>query len=526
MDASQFLPPQQIKNFTYEYKHCDGSNRSFSFPISIPLAYETINELAHRIAAERMDSLMIALDAHLGIRKELKIFYETQKQQILDDDDEKLLNSARMGATDIDAIVQSIDKNYKEEVLDYATKVGPSDDEIFAQSFHRLVHSSSLMDILKKEQRYAKIIIEMNRHRDQEISSLISEQQNEMDAKIEQLDIDTTSEDINNLLSRHYSRQNLVQKRWESEIDAKIGHQKNEYRNWIVQRLSEKMFSPEQRSPSIDLSNEDDTDGVDPSSMFSFQVPAMEESFTIYLGSQLKHMHNIRLMAANVYDFCNLLHMSESISGPNIALSLYSSSLSGVVVLTPSGQVKANPEILRNASMSTEFHFDQINKQIDEIQSDLQRTTDRSPAKLKAGDFFITRHSNLSQTNVVFHLISDEASNSPEEINSRHSVILGLRNILKTASRYDVTNIAIPALLRHEMSEDMTVPWCMRRAELVFKCTKGFMIESASWGGSEINTLQLVLPRDISEELFGVLANMVPHVFRLSNVKIFSATNN
>lgn len=98
---------------------------------------------------------------------------------------------------------------------------------------------------------------------------------------------------------------------------------------------------------------------------------------------------------------------------------------------------------------------------------------------------------------------------SPDEINSRHPVILGLRNILKTASKYDVTSLTIPALLRHEMCEvnlfyfhskenfilksffefflkDMTIPWCVRRAELIFKCAKGFMIESASWGGAEI----------------------------------------
>lgn len=65
----------------------------------------------------------------------------------------------------------------------------------------------------------------------------------------------------------------------------------------------------------------------------------------------------------------------------------------------------------------------------------------------------MTKHSNLSQSHIIFHLISDESFNSPSEINSRHPVILGLRNILKTASRHDVTTLTIPALLRHEMSE-------------------------------------------------------------------------
>jgi Uncharacterised conserved protein (DUF2362) len=41
----------------------------------------------------------------------------------------------------------------------------------------------------------------------------------------------------------------------------------------------------------------------------------------------------------------------------------------------------------------------------------------------------------------------------------------------------------------------MTVVWCAKRAELVFKCIKGFMIETASWGGSELKTIQFVVPK-------------------------------
>lgn len=501
------------KPFIYNYTNYDGESKTLSYAVAILDERNTI-EVAHRIVAEKMDPMMTMLDAHQSLHSEVAEMVAKQKENYLCDADESLLNAARMGAIDIDAIVRNIDNRYKDEVLEYATKIGPTDEEIFAQSFHRLVHSSHLLEILLKEQSYARTIIEMNRMRNHEVSRLIAEQQDEMEAKIDQLDAGITSEDINKLLSQHYTRQNLVQKKWESELEAKIGHQKSEYRNWIVSLL-QCLYQSDIPTPTIQ--NRPD--------MFALQVPEMEESFTIYLGSQLKHMHNVRLVAANIYDFCNLLHLNESISGPNIALGVYSSSLTAVVVLTPSGAVKPNEDITRNAAMSTEFHFDQISTQIDNVQAELNRLEDRPNKKLKPGDFFITRHSNLSQTHVIFHLISDEASNSPEEINSRHPVILGLRNVLKTASRYDVTSISIPALLRHEMSEDMTVPWCTRRAELVFKCAKGFMIESATWGGSELSTLQLVLPRDISEELFSALSGMVPHVFRLANAKVLIGSN-
>lgn len=75
------------------------------------------------------------------------------------------------------------------------------------------------------------------------------------------------------------------------------------------------------------------------------------------------------------------------------------------------------------------------------------------------------------QVHVVFHLVCDDSVRSAD-INSRHPVLLGLRHILRTAVVSDITTLTIPVLLVHELSEEMTVPWCLRRAELVFKCVK------------------------------------------------------
>lgn len=36
------------------------------------------------------------------------------------------------------------------------------------------------------------------------------------------------------------------------------------------------------------------------------EPPILEESFTIHLGSQLKQMHNIRILSANVMDLCDI----------------------------------------------------------------------------------------------------------------------------------------------------------------------------------------------------------------------------
>ena len=44
-----------------------------------------------------------------------------------------------------------------------------------------------------------------------------------------------------------------------------------------------------------------------------------------------------------------------------------------------------------------------------------------------------------------------------------------------------MTTLTLPLLLTHDMSEEMTVAWCMKRAELVLKCVKGFMMEVSKY---------------------------------------------
>jgi hypothetical protein len=111
------------------------------------------------------------------------------------------------------------------------------------------------------------------------------------------------------------------------------------------------------------------------------------------------------------------------------------------------------------------------------------------------GDFYTTRHSNLSEVHVVFHLVADDSLRSlASDISSRHPVIMGIRNVLKACFRYDVNTLTLPLLLVHEMSEEMTIPWCMKRAELVLKCVKGFMMELAMWSNQGSRTIQFLVP--------------------------------
>uniref|UniRef100_A0A1B0A634 Uncharacterized protein n=1 Tax=Glossina pallidipes TaxID=7398 RepID=A0A1B0A634_GLOPL len=67
---------------------------------------------------------------------------------------------------------------------------------------------------------------------------------------------------------------------------------------------------------------------------------------------------NNEFSKADIYDNMHLL-LYPILNEMNMALVLYSSSLCGVVVLAPSIQAQVNKDIIKNANMSTEFHFDQ-----------------------------------------------------------------------------------------------------------------------------------------------------------------------
>lgn len=238
----------------------------------------------------------------LAIIKALRSFIMTENQKFYDETSDILLGKLLEDENfDVESVVNNIERRYKEELLQFADRVGPTDEDIFAQSFHRLVHSSSLEEILRKERDYAKVIAQITAQMENEVDALNNSQQEEMESTVQQLDITTTTEDVNKLLAEQYSIQSYVRKRFESELEAKRGHQRNEYRQWITSQVSElfQMTTP----VTTPLGNR--------SSMFITQQPSMEESFTIHLGSQLKHMHNIRILSANINDLCSPLHDDE-----------------------------------------------------------------------------------------------------------------------------------------------------------------------------------------------------------------------
>ncbi|RKO91274.1 hypothetical protein BDK51DRAFT_27427, partial [Blyttiomyces helicus] len=108
--------------------------------------------------------------------------------------------------------------------------------------------------------------------------------------------------------------------------------------------------------------------------------PELSEAFTIYFGTQVRTMYNLRLQVSDLQSVFNppTDAAQEMAYRAQTASSIYSQSLSGVVVLlTPKDFAKysrnrsCNHVFIRRCKRSTEFHFDSVETQLKRIEAEL-----------------------------------------------------------------------------------------------------------------------------------------------------------
>uniref|UniRef100_A0A914GRK0 Uncharacterized protein n=1 Tax=Globodera rostochiensis TaxID=31243 RepID=A0A914GRK0_GLORO len=365
------------------------------------------------------------------------------------------------------------------------------------------------------------------------------------------------------------------------------------------------------------------------------------ESFTIYIGAQLKTMHNARILTSD--RLVDLMMLNNDASGGigigimtsaastvegmeleradnigtagmtattlchsqrlQLLMNLYRRDLACAILIVggcdPLWHVKERTNFAQLCEQSVELHFESLERQLMKIEQDVrsanrdrraacqrrrqqQRCRDEngggggggggsattaavstaSPSasmpllltaydddlvmhtahgqqngdnfgdenSLRPGDVYVTCHSNLSAVQVVFHVVGDRLL-AEQDISSRHPCIGALRNVIRLAPLSAVHHITLPLLLVEHMSETMTMSWCLSRAELVFKCLKGFLMEVCSTSGVSIAggggavtasgnaagtphfNINFVLPSAISPTLFQELVELFSSIF-------------
>ncbi|XP_064478550.1 protein C12orf4 homolog [Ornithodoros turicata] len=538
------MPPAVEAEFLWEQTF-NAKKFDVKYKVSIPsdvsvkeIVYQIMND--HNLPCYVEDDLTESLSKF--IERETGSYYDQSATDAI----EKFQRDG-----DVESLAQRWGKAFREEHLRYATREEETVESKFSAMYHTLIHSPALDTILSLEHAYALAVGELVRGRDDTLAKLQARQTAEMERCVQQVGMGLTDQDINGIAARHFDENQTVMAQLDSKIDDLKCTQKREFREWIrtvyedyTSSKGGRGFGERMRAATKSFIGHDGEDWAPPPFRLS-------ESFTIHLGSQLKVMHNLRLLSADVLDLCRHTTNKMGLPAPqrlHIAMSLYSNSLCGLVLMVDNrinSYVGIKRQFAAICHQSTELHFPDVDQQLENIRNKAREAaeiraasllgsessssqssrrssfsghdhTNSSSPTLQAGDFYVTHHSNLSEAHVVFHMVEDDTLRS-SDITSRHPVILGLRNMLRVAHERDVCNVTIPLLLVHELYEEMTIPWCLKRAELVFKCIKGFMIELASLVGEETRTVQFMVPQGISEDLFANLSAMLSSIFRISN---------
>ncbi|XP_010357452.1 protein C12orf4 homolog isoform X1 [Rhinopithecus roxellana] len=532
------------REFVYKFKV--GSQ---CLELRVPLRFP-VQENASHLHGRLMLLHSLPCFIEKDLKEALTQFIEEESLRDYDRDAEASLEAVKSGEVDLHQLASTWAKAYAETTLEHARPEEPSWDEDFADVYHDLIHSPASETLLNLEHNYFVSISELIGERDVELKKLRERQGIEMEKVMQELGKSLTDQDVNSLAAQHFESQQDLENKWSNELKQSTAIQKQEYQEWVI-KLHQDLKNPNNSSLSEEIKVQPSQfrESVEAIGRIYEEQRKLEESFTIHLGAQLKTMHNLRLLRADMLDFCK--HKRNHRSGVKLhrlqtALSLYSTSLCGLVLLVDN-RINSYSGIKRDFATvcqeCTDFHFPRIEEQLEVVQQvvlyartqrrsklkesldsgnqnggndDKTKNAERNYLNVLPGEFYITRHSNLSEIHVAFHLCVDDHVKSGN-ITARDPAIMGLRNILKVCCTHDITTISIPLLLVHDMSEEMTIPWCLRRAELVFKCVKGFMMEMASWDGGISRTVQFLVPQSISEEMFYQLSNMLPQIFRVSS---------
>ena len=284
--------------------------------------------------------------------------------------------------------------------------------------YHELVHSPSLHTLLQLEQTFSANTAGVVSERDRTLAKLQKRQISAMDRACGSLGAGVTDVQINELAGRHIKETAKVEAHFENEIRLLQTQQRKDYREFVQSVFSAEKSAtddvPKSRWRSRDVEEDElgtakedkgksmfgmakswtkklrARQGEEPPAAVQVVVvpdvpednepepPRLQESFTVQLGTQQKAQHNMRLLSASALHLCRIMESGRGGELPaerlSTAMSLYSQSLHGVVLLVDKGInsfTGIKKEFGALCEKSTDFHFPSLEEQLKQLHVDL-----------------------------------------------------------------------------------------------------------------------------------------------------------
>lgn len=498
--------------------------------IDIPILQPEHADVDEYVAVFGERGLLDVID-EVDLRKDLTDFIRNETGKYQEERDDQLVK-------------QALESGFELPNIEASPVLMDDPCESFANKFSYVMQNSPCSELAELMRRQIAMAVEMNqiiRVRNWEVGQLRSKCENAVNDASSNLDAHPHE------LSKLNEKLRNLHASYACQIEVLTERQRKDFRDLVdilynggsiveMPRSEQHMAhrnSPQQAKSHRELSNE-----------------AVSESYTIYIGAQLKSMHNVSLLTANsMVELCSQVEGIDESSLLQMSISLYGNQLSALVTLVPRDPLwhtTSGSEFARVCEQSVELHFDSLSRQLNSVvesaaqakcwreESASERTKTAEGREnstkglhdttLEVGDVYCTRHSNLRDAQLVFHLVVDDALHSID-ISSRHPCLNGIRNIIRLTMRLGITSLRIPLLLVEKASENMTIAWCLRRAEMVYKCVKGYLMEVCGvCGGSAVGggvtsvphfNIYLVLPSGLADGVYQQISAMFPTIFHL-----------
>lgn len=252
------------------------------------------------------------------------------------------------------------------EILANASSEQISDEEVMADVYQRVLLSPAVESLLTQEYELSVQMQDLVDEQEREWQYLTQRQTDELCYAVDLL----TEVEVNEVSVRHCEERQIFESGWESRLVNIQETQKLHFREWLLG-----MAEIVETGGQLPIRPEDDFEQVpsDPKNLDDIpSVFRLEESFTIQLGAQMKQTHNLRLISADVLDLCRLPLSRNDPQRLQMALSLYSSNQSGLVLLVDdrlSAYTGMEKEFLRICRRGAELHFPRADLQLENARN-------------------------------------------------------------------------------------------------------------------------------------------------------------
>ncbi|CAB3397999.1 unnamed protein product [Caenorhabditis bovis] len=496
---------EQFKTVLPNIEVLQGLDKECTIEIPVPLLPNTdINDYVGAVRSTETGKFVSIDDT----REQLKKFIVNRTEQYEDQESESILQD-----------FFSHRNRYLPDGIRGSSPKCLSKSRTFAEKFTYVVSkcsSQNLLTLMQMECCMKKQMSEMIRARNWEVQQVSSRCEKIMCEDLEDIHPHKVSM-LNEKLRQIYRTYSL-------QVSELCESQRIKYRK-AVESLCYHGSLPAELVDEIDIN-----DVSIPGENEEENIEGINESFTIYIGAQLKSMHNACLVTVNnITDLCKTSENDWTISTRlEMATKLYGRNLGAVILLVPPDpmhHVNSSSKFYNICEQSTELHFEPLADQLNQIAQSIRKANEwrvecsesagaekpiRADSTFSVGDVYCTKHSNLHKIQIAFHLVVDESLQT-QEISSRHPCLNGIRNIIRMTSHYGITSIHLPLFLIEKPDESTTVAWCIKRAEMVYKCVKGYLMEVCS--GTNLDCLphynvHFVLPSGLSPSIYASISNI------------------